>query len=127
MNIKERYRPYNFSSTKVHVIKLTVPVGGIGNIEEKLPEHIARIKGIFVSSNVTPVAKVKGWIFLTLNEGIFKNYQLPILNTAKLQDCSHPMPLNEEIKTNAVLYGYFGVLLPAKGTLTIYLHYEERK
>lgn len=69
----------------------------------------------------------QGLIFLTLNEGILKNFQLPILNTAKLRDCSHPFPLDEPIPTNAVLYGYYFIRLAVKGTITIYLHYEERK
>src|SRR5579872_4979144 len=131
MDIKERYKPYNFSSTKCHVITLTVQTGGIGNIEEKLPLHIACIKGIYVSVNISPVQLAKGLIFLTLNEGINKNCQLPIINTKRFGDCSHPLPLNEAIGTNAVLYGYYLTISagskPVSGTITIYLHYEERK
>lgn len=124
------YIPYNFSETKCHVIKLNIPINGIGNIEEKLPAHIGCIKGIFVSCNILPPGK--GWflggIFLTLNEGILKNFQLPLINTARQKDCSLPLELNEDVPGNSVLYGYYVLpKTPVKGTITIYLHYEERK
>lgn len=133
MNIKERYKPYNFSATKCHVIVLRFPrQGGLGfyGIEEKLPAQIKTVKGIYVTCRVNSIQGFVGGVLIGFNEAIDKCYTVPIYNSKLLQDCSHPLLLNEEISTNGVMQGWFSISqfgdVLLNGTVTIYLHYIPR-
>lgn len=134
-SIKERYKPYNFSSTKCYVIRLPFRgVRGFGRfgIEHKLPFYIGKLKGIYITCRSNSSLYYVGSVFLSFNEGLFKNFQYPIINTTLLRDRSHPIPLEEEIFSNSLLQGYY-TLNPSGtdsgliGYLSIYLHYEERE
>lgn len=135
MNIEEKYRPYNFSSTKCHVVRKDFSIVGSGaayfGIEEKLPEYIGRLKGIYVTCNGTTRLKgLFGALFLSFNEGVLKSVQLPLWPTAQLKDTAHPIPLDEEILSHSLMQGYVAVLgrrSSFSGNISIYLHYEERK
>lgn len=122
----EKYTPYNFSSTQCHIVKLNVQKTGTVKIEEKLPIEVKQLKGVFISANIQTQAKSVGFITLTFNEGQTNPVQYAVINTNFLKNASHPLPLDEVIKPNSLMQGYFRLdetdaTLPM--TLTIYLHY----
>lgn len=128
MKINERYRPYDFSKSKCYVIKFDVLHNeSILKIEEKLPLHVQQLTGIYITCNVTDVKeRVIGFVTIMFNEGVLKTVQLPILNTNQIKHHSHPIPLNECIKSNSIMQGYFAFYVRTKRpyTVKIYLHYE---
>lgn len=127
MNIKEAYKPYNFSKSKVHVVKFDVRNEPILKIEEKLPLHVQQLTGIYITCNATETKeKVIGYITVMFNEGILKTVQLPILNSSQIKHHSHPISLNETIKSNSIMQGYLYFRLRTKMPfiVKIYLHYE---
>lgn len=133
MNIKDRYRPYNFSSTKCYVVQLPFSVdvrSGYFAIEEKLPVHIGKLKGLLVTINADLSNPVVLAVILSFNEGLLKNLQIPVWHPLALRHNSHPIPFDEEIFSNSIMQGYF-IVPPAErrfdGYISIYLHYEERK
>jgi len=131
MNIKERYRPYNFSSTRCHVIVLDFSNAGFFGIEEKLPLDIEILKGIYITAKCNIPFQTIGGISLNFNEGAIKAFQMVIPNTKALRDTSHPVPVNEEIFSNSIMQGFYvipgnGSFIPA-GYIKIYLHYKPRQ
>jgi hypothetical protein len=127
MSIENIYKPFNYSEYGVYVIKVTIPKKGVFKIEDTLPLHIKLLKGIYFTCNVQSAEKVVGHIRLNLNEGILKNVQLPIMNTSVIRHTAYPIPLNETLKSNSLLQGYFINHISTKQifTLKIYLHYEK--
>jgi hypothetical protein len=127
MKIKDTYKPYNFSKSKCHVIKFDVRAEPILKIEEKLPLHIEKLTGIYITCNALSREHVIGYITVMFNEGILKTTQLPILNSAFIRHHSHPIPLNEIIKSNSMMLGYlyFRIRSERPYTVKIYLHYEQ--
>lgn len=126
MNIKEAYQPYNFSKSKCHVIKFDVNNEPILKIEEKLPLHVQQLTGVYITCNAETRERVIGYITVMFNEGILKTFQLPILNSSQIKHHSHPIPLNETIKSNSIMQGYlyFRVRTKMPFTVKIYLHYQ---
>jgi len=137
MDIKEKYRPYNFSSTKCYIITLKFKVPGLGlpgifGIEEKLPLDIGILKGVYITVNSNSLFKIVGGVSLNFNESELKSWAIPLYNTKLLKETSHPVPLNEEIKSNSIMQGFYvirnsGGDAGIKGNIKIYLHYEPRK
>lgn len=123
-----KYKPYNFSSTKCYVITLTINRSGVTKIEEKLPPDIKQVKGIFITARIKTKAEKIGQITLSFNEGIINPYQYAVLNTDYLGDTSHPLPLDETIKSNSLMQGYYkcdAIEFELPFTIKIYLHYAK--
>lgn len=130
--IDKIYTGYNFSATRCYVIPLSVNINGYMKIEHKLPEYVQNLKGIFVSvSCQTSASRNAGFLFLSFNGSVLKNIQLPIIRTNLLRDCSHPLHLDEIIKPNSFVQGFYYDATGGVGgypyTLNIYLHYEPIK
>ena len=126
-NIKDRYKPFNFSSGSSHVIELIISQAGVTRIEAKLPTYIKTLSGIYISCKSQRPEKVTGFINLFFNEGAQKSLKLSVLNTNVLRHSSHPLPLNQELKNNSIMQGYYLDTL-ATGfpyTIKIYLHYKK--
>lgn len=127
MKIKELYKPFNFSESNCYVICYNVNADQILKIEDKLPLQIKRLTGIYITCNARTREKVIGYITVMFNEGVLKTMQLPILNSNNIKHHSHPIPLNECIKSNSIMHGYlyFRVRIKRSFTVKIYLHYEK--
>jgi hypothetical protein len=127
MSIDSIYKPFNFSTYGVYVIKTNITHTGATKIEDTLPLHIKTIKGICITCSANNIEKTAGYITLNFNEGILKNVQLPIMPSSILRHQSHPIPLNEHMKSNSIIQGYFFSRVQTKRvfTITIYLHYEK--
>lgn len=127
MNIAETYKPFNFSTYGVYVIKTEITHTAVTKIEDTLPLHIKTIKGIYITCSADSIEKVLGYITLNFNEGILKNVQLPVMNSKIIKHQAHPIPLNESIKSNSIMQGYFFSRIQTKNVFTvkIYLHYEK--
>lgn len=127
MSIDKIYKPFNFSELGVYVIKKEITHTGATKIEDTLPLHIRVLKGICFTSNPYSKEKVSGFITLNFNEGILKNVQLPVMNSNVITHHSHPIPINEQIKSNSIMQGYFfannAIKFPY--TVSIYLHYKK--
>lgn len=125
-NIKDRYKPYNFSSSRCHVIELIISQGGVTRIEAKLPSYIKTLTGIYISCNTDRPEKVTGLINVFFNEGAQKSLKLSVLNTKVLRHSSHPLPLNQEIKSNSSIQGFYldNLNVGFPYTVKIYLHYK---
>lgn len=125
-NIKDRYKPYNFSSSRCHVVELIISQAGVTRIEAKLPSYIKTLTGIYISCKTDRPEKVTGLINIFFNEGAQKSLKLSVLNTKVLKHSSHHLPLNQEIKSNSSIQGYYldtmNVGFPY--TIKIYLHYK---
>jgi len=126
MNLMDAYKPYDFSKSKCHVVSIDTFGEQALKVEEKLPLHIRRLKGIHITCNSELEDRVIGYVTLQFNEGILKTAQLPILNSQMIKDHSNPIPINEEIKCNGLMLGYMYFLRKNKLThsVKIYLHYE---
>lgn len=127
-NIKERYKPFNFSLTKCFIVTIVVTPTGIAKVESKLPKQMKVLKGIYTTTTANADEMFVGTINLWFNEGITKTISLPVMNTRGLLDRSHPLPLNEEMKPNSTMQGiYFnrGTIHGFPYVVKIYLHYEE--
>lgn len=126
MNFLLKYRPYNYSSTKCHVVTLKFNNVGRFGIDEKLPAYIGVLKGIYVTVNCDIPDGLIGGIFLSFNEGAAKTFQLYLPNTKMLRDMGLPYPVEEIIKSNSIMQGYYHISenfrFPS-GTVKIYLHY----
>jgi len=127
MKIKDRYKPYNFSESKCHVVTINVKEGGVLKIESKLPLHLEKLTGIYITCNAVSEKRVLGYITITLNEGVLKTAQLPILNSRFIKHHSHPIPINELIKRNSIMQGYLYFIMTSSEpfTVKIYLHYQK--
>lgn len=127
--IEEAYNPYNFSKTRCYVIVMDIDVDGYLKIEQKLPNYIKTIKGIFVSTTYRSGTLYHiGIISLNFNGQAMKSFQLPVPETDHQLLTSHPLDLNETILPNSYLQGYFyGFASPFKQQyrISIYLHYEK--
>lgn len=126
MSINKIYKPFNFSDLGVYVLKIKITHTGATKIEDTLPSHIRVLKGIYFTSNPNSTEKVTGYITLNFNEGILKNVQLPVMNSNVITHHSHPIPINETVKSNSIMQGYFyannAIKIPY--TVSVYLHYE---
>lgn len=127
MKIKELYKPYNFSESSCYVVSYDVNFDQILKIEDKLPLQIENLTGIYITCNAPSKENVIGYITVMFNEGILKTVQLPILNSNNIKHHSHPIPLNETIKSNSIMQGYlyFRVRTKRPFTVKIYLHYKK--
>lgn len=127
MKTKIPYKPYNFSKGKCHVVSINLKTDGIFKIEEKLPLHLEKLTGIYISCNSVATDRVLGYMTIMFNEGVLKTAQLPILNSRLIKDHSHPIPLNETIKSNSIMQGYLYIItgIDQPFTLKVYLHYEQ--
>lgn len=126
MTIAQTYKPFNFSETAVYVVKYEITHTGATKIETHLPVYIKKLKGICFTANPNGEETIAGYISLTFNEGALKNVQLPVMNSRRLTDVSHPIPINEQINSNSMMQGYFlaADTLTPPFRLSIYLHYE---
>lgn len=127
--IKDRYKPFDFSSLKCYVITLKITNKQPLKIEHKLPFHIAILKGFYVTCNVKAAELAIGQVYLFFNEGMNKSVSLPVLNSSLSDHHSHPLPMNEEIKPNSLLQGVYyhrGIISTYPFTIKIYLHFLER-
>lgn len=127
MKIKDIYKPYNFSDSNCYVVSYNVNTEQVLKIEDKLPLQIENLTGIYITCNAQSKENVIGYITVTFNEGILKAVQLPILNSNNIKHHSHPIPLNETIKSNSIMQGYlyFRVKTKTPFTVKIYLHYKK--
>lgn len=128
--IEQLYEPYNFSKTKCYVFTLTITKGNYTRIEHKVPWYIKKLEGIYVSVSLLDTTKtLAGIISLNFNGQSLKCFHLPIHRTQNLNDFSHPLPLNEDIKRNSFIQGYFIskdlTVEEFPYTLSIYLHYTK--
>jgi hypothetical protein len=129
MKIRDRYKPYDYSKTKCFVVTLNITANGAYKVDKKLPKQMKVIKGLYVTTSVADKEAVIGMLHLMLNEGILKNFQMPVMNTRLMQHHSHPIPLSEEVKPNSTLMGVYyhrQVVTAYPFTIKIYLHYEEK-
>jgi hypothetical protein len=130
MKISDKYKPYNYSKAKCFVVTLNITADGNYKVESKLPKQMKVIKGLYVTSSADAgQEKIVGLLNLMFNEGILKNFQLPVTNTKLVRHHSHPIPLNEEVKPNSTLMGVYyhrPVISSYPFTIKIYLHYEEQ-
>jgi len=124
-NIRDNYKPYNFSSTKCHVIEVIVSETGVTKIEARLPEYLKKVKGIYITSQFTGEHRLVGYISLSFNEGSLKSFQMPVINSKAIKHNSQPIALNEEIKSGSSIQGFFLDInnYAFSYTLKIYLHY----
>jgi len=125
-NIKDRYKPYNFSSSRCHVIELIISGTGVTRIEAKLPSYIKTLTGIYISCHTDSPQKVTGFINVFFNEGAQKSLKLSVLNTKVIKHSSHPLPLYQDIKSNSSIQGFYLDALETNFpyTIKIYLHYK---
>ena len=129
MTLLDRYRPFNYSTTRCHVIALKFAKAGRFGIDEKLPACIGRLKGIYITVNCDIPFFSIGGIFLSFNNGATKAFQSYLTNTKMLRDPGLPYPVDEEIKKNSLMQGYYHIRsehlrFEPSGTVNIYLHYE---
>ena len=127
MKIDEIYKPFDYSQYGVYVIKTDITAAGVFKIEDTLPLHIKQIRGIYFTCNSRSAERVIGYISLNFNEGILKNVLLPVINNNTIRHNGHAIPLNETVKSNSIVQGYFYNRVATKRpfTVKIYLHYEK--
>lgn len=125
--IKDRYRPYNFSSSGSHVVELIISESGITCIEAKLPVYVKFLTGIYITCKTDSKEKLTGYISIYFNEGAQKSLKLSVLNPKVLRHSSHPLPLHQEIKDNSSIQGFYLDNLNESFPyiVKIYLHYKK--
>lgn len=125
--IEQYYEPYNFSATQCYVIKLAIKHPGSTKIEYKLPAYIKQLKGIYISLACTQQqVKIGGYISLNFNGNALKCFNNLVFVSKVLDDWSKPLPLNEQLKPNSFMQGYyfgFESLTDVQYSISIYLHY----
>lgn len=142
---EETYKPYNFTENSTYIITVTINNSQYTNIQEKLPAYIRKVTGVFVSAHSTQKKQnFIGILSLCFNGKAFKSIRIPVQNAYFIKDCSIPFELNEDLKSNSFLQGYFtganirssrafamiSNILPArvktnsKYTINIYIHYQ---
>lgn len=126
-----KYQPHNYSTTRCHVVSFSFTKAGRFGFDVKLPYYIGKIKGIYVTANANIPFALFGRVYLNFNEGQLKTFQLYLVNSKMLRDAGLPYPVDEEIKPNSVLQGYYhirseGLGFNPAGTVRIYLHYTPR-
>jgi hypothetical protein len=126
--IEQIYQPYNFSATQCYVIMLEISQGNYMKVEHKLPRHIRNLKGIYVSTSRTTITSEQvAFISLNFNGQSLKCFHSPLSRTIDLDDCSSPFPMDEIIKENSFIQGFYTALdfdvKESAYTVTIYLHY----
>lgn len=130
MKISDKYKPYNYSLTKCFVVTLNITANGNYKVEKKLPKQMKVIKGLYVTTSANAdKERVVGMLHLMFNEGILKNFQMPVMNPRLILHHSQPIPLNEEVKPNSTLMGVYyhrPLIHTYPFTVKIYLHYEEK-
>lgn len=126
--IEQIYQPFDFSATQCYVIMLEVAQGNYMKVEHKLPQHIRNLKGIYVSTSRTVInSEQVAFISLNFNGQSLKCFHSPLNRTIAFDDCSSPFPMDEIIKENSFIQGFY-TALDFSGeeqpyTVTIYLHY----
>ncbi len=130
-NLHEKYKPFNFSTTRCVVIQLLVSNYRTLKIDQKLPLQMDRLKGIYVTTNILRSReKVVGLLSLSFNDGALKCLQMPVFNfnagkIITIPDTA-PLAFDEGIKNNSRVQGYYMEKAPVNisYTVTIYLHYS---
>jgi hypothetical protein len=128
MKIADKYKPYNYSENKSFIITLTVAADGIYKIESKLPRESVTLTGIYISCSPASVQRVIGLVNLFFNEGILKNFSMPVMNNSRYPYPANPIPLNEYVRPNSTMQGVYYHNADADTypfTIKIYLHYKE--
>ncbi|MGZ3999403.1 MAG: hypothetical protein ACXVPQ_12175 [Bacteroidia bacterium] len=130
--IDDIYKPYDYSSLRFFVIALNVKGPGLTKIDEKIPGYVQKLKGVFVSVGCsTSAGKITGYVTMNFNGSAIKVLQLPITRTNLLKDCSRSLPLNETIRPNSLLQGYYYDATNGSAgypySVSIYLDYEPIK
>ena len=127
MTIDKIYQPFDYSKYGVYVIKTDITAMGVFKIEDTLPLHIKQIRGIYFTCNARTKERVVGYISLNFNEGILKNVLLPVINSNIIRHNAHAIPLNEAVKSNSIVQGYFYCRVKTKigFTVKIYLHFDK--
>lgn len=123
------FEAYNFSENPCHIITLNVTGLGFIKIEKKLPNEVQQLTGIFASVNYPATQpKIVGYVTLNFNGNSLQPFQMPIVKTRFLKDTSKPYELNEKIKPNSFMQGYYFDATGSPGnypyTVTLYLHYK---
>lgn len=132
---EKKYKPFNFSENRTHIITLSVPapanpyIPGYVKIEKKLPNYIQHLTGIFISTSRPAVLpKLAGYATLSFNGLSLPCVQIPVMKTRFLTYSPNPYPLDEKIIPNSFLQGYYidtiGANTDYPYTVTIYLHYK---
>lgn len=129
--IQNIYEPYNFTNNPCHIIGIPVDQAGHVKIENKLPDFIKHLTGIFASVNcVTSRNKIVGFLTLNFNQQLTKCLQVPVLRTNlhPKGDHSKPIVFDETILPNSYMQGFFYDSVDLPGSypyiLKIYLHYK---
>ncbi len=121
-------RPYNFSKTRCHIVRVDVLNQGYTKLECKVPAYVQKLKGIYLSANsLHSGSQCIGYISLSFNGNAFKTFQTMVYQTIHLSDTSNPFPLNEQLERNSFMQGYYYDISNVLGgpyRLSIYLHYE---
>ncbi|MGZ4037246.1 MAG: hypothetical protein ACXVPQ_05415 [Bacteroidia bacterium] len=130
--IDDIHKPYDYSALRFYVMALTVSGPGLTKIDEKIPGYVQNLKGVFVSVGcLTSAGKITGYLSVNFNGSAIKVLQLPVIRTNLLKDCSRPLPLNETIRPNSLLQGYYYDQTNGSAgypySLKIYLDYEPIK
>lgn len=124
--IKDIYTPFNFSTTRCYIIRLSVAQNGYMKIEHKLPSYIQHIKAILITSTARADKNVLGFASLNFNGQAFKSIELAVPNMKAVFDCPPPLPLDEAIEANSYVQGYYFDSSKIKAfpyIISIYLHY----
>jgi hypothetical protein len=126
------FKPYNFSENPCHIITFQVLAFGFTKIEVKLPNYVQQLTGIFASINYPAIQpKIAGYFTLNFNGNALQAFQMPIVKTTFLKEVSTPYELNEALKPNSFMQGYYydatGVPNNYPYTVTLYLHYKHPK
>lgn len=125
--IEDIYKPFDYSASRCYVVVLTITQKGYMKLEHKLPSYVKQLVGVFITTTLNGGIIYAGLASLNFNGDAFKSIHLPVYKSFKMLDGStRPMPLNESIKPNSFLQGYYldmskTNLFPY--TVSIYLHY----
>jgi hypothetical protein len=126
--IEEKYLPYHLTENPCVIFSMTIDGAGTFKIEQKIPGHIKRVSGVFVSVTArNNTSKMIGIISLAFNGDGLRAKQFVVPKTTELIDTWHPVPLKEDIMPNSLLQGYYldtsaSSVYPY--SLKIYLHYN---
>jgi len=131
-SIEKKFKPYNLTANPSHIIQIEIATEVYTNIEYKLPAHIKTITGVFISAtNRETKQKLLGILTLCFNGQALKSLRVPVLDAKYLRDCWLPIELNDTIKRNSYMQGYFMSMNSTRRKLsrtnmklTIYIHYQ---
>lgn len=127
-DLKGKYKPFNYSSSRSHVVEIIIAQSGATKIEVKLPNYMKRIIAIYYTMALPTEDKVLGLINLSFNDGSDKILKHTVFNTLRLKHNTMPIPINITLLENTTMQGYFLTGQMIKGSaysLKIYLHYTK--